>query len=109
MERRLSATLAADMVGFASMNERDEARTFERLRAFLSGNIGVLAFEAEDAGIAGDLRAQPEARGTPIGPYDLLIAAQAVRTGATLVTANAREFGRVRGLACQDWGGAARR
>jgi class 3 adenylate cyclase/TolB-like protein len=33
VERRLSAILAADVVGFASHNERDEAGTFERLRA----------------------------------------------------------------------------
>ncbi len=49
------------------------------------------------------LRATLEAAGTPIGPYDLLIAAQAFRTGATLVTANLSEFARVRGLAWQDW------
>jgi PIN domain len=52
---------------------------------------------------AGDLRATLEAAGTPIGPYDLLIAAQALRTGATLVTANVSEFARVRGLVWQDW------
>src|SRR3989442_10721715 len=44
-----------------------------------------------------DLRATLEAAGTPIGPYDLLIAAQALRSGATLVTANVSEFARVSG------------
>jgi hypothetical protein len=48
-----------------------------------------------------------EAGGTPIGPYDMLIAAQALRRGATLVTANVKEFSRVRGLAWQDWSAAA--
>ena len=43
-------------------------------------------------------------RGTPIGPYDTLIAAQARRRGATLVTSNLREFERVPGLALADWG-----
>ncbi len=52
---------------------------------------------------AGDLRAALEAAGTPIGPYDLLIAAQALRIGATLVTANVSEFARVSGLVWQDW------
>ena len=47
---------------------------------------------------AGDLRAALEAAGIPIGPYDLLIAAQALRNRATLVTANISEFARVRGL-----------
>jgi len=73
-----------------------------RLRTFLSGNIEVVSFEEADAVVAGDLRAELETGGTPIGPYDLLIAAQALRTGATLVTANV-EFARVRGLAWQNW------
>jgi tRNA(fMet)-specific endonuclease VapC len=79
----------------------------ERLRVFLSGRIDVAAFDAEDAETAGDLRATLEAAGTPIGPYDMLIAAQALRSGATLVTANVKEFARVRGLAWQDWSAAA--
>jgi tRNA(fMet)-specific endonuclease VapC len=75
----------------------------ERLRAFLSGGIEVAPFGEEDAQAAGDLRATLEAAGTPIGPYDLLIAAQALRSGATLVTANVSEFARVPGLDWQDW------
>lgn len=75
----------------------------ERLRTFLSGKINVVPFDETDAAGAGELRAKLEAAGTPIGPYDLLIAAQALRMGATLVTANASEFSRVRGLAWQDW------
>ncbi len=75
----------------------------ERLRIFLSGNIRVVPFDESDAADAGDLRAALEAAGTPIGPYDLLIAAQALRLNATLVTANVSEFARVRGLAWQDW------
>jgi len=75
----------------------------ERLRVFLSGGIEVSAFDEEDAKTAGDLRATLEGAGTPIGPYDLLIAAQALRSGATLVTANVAEFTRVPDLQWQDW------
>jgi len=75
----------------------------ERLRVFLSGRIEVGAFDEDDAKTAGELRATLEGAGTPIGPYDLLIAAQALRTGATLVTANVAEFTRVPGLQWQDW------
>jgi tRNA(fMet)-specific endonuclease VapC len=75
----------------------------ERLRVFLSGNIDIAPFDEEDAVAAGDLRAALETAGTPIGPYDLLIAAQALRSGSTLVTANISEFARVRGLVWQDW------
>ena len=49
----------------------------ERLRVFLSGVTSVLPFEQGDASIAGNLRSTLELVGTPIGPYDLLIAAQA--------------------------------
>ena len=75
----------------------------ERLRVFLSANIDVLPFVEEDAVAAGDLRALLESAGTPIGPYDLLSASQALRTGATIVTANVSEFSRVGGLFWQDW------
>jgi tRNA(fMet)-specific endonuclease VapC len=75
----------------------------ERLRVFLSGGIEVSAFDEDDAKTAGELRATLEGAGTPIGPYDLLIAAQALRTGATLVTANVAEFTRVPDLQWQDW------
>lgn len=75
----------------------------ERLRIFLSGAISVIPFDADDASTAGEVRAALEAAGKPIGPYDLLIAAQALRLRATLVTANVSEFSRVRGLVWQDW------
>ncbi|WP_164163056.1 PIN domain-containing protein, partial [Stenotrophomonas maltophilia] len=57
----------------------------------------VTAGAVNDAAHAGDIRATLEAAGTPIGAYDCLIAAQARRRGATLVTANSREFARVTG------------
>ena len=75
----------------------------DRLRVFLSGNIDIIPFEEDDAVAAGELRAALETAGTPIGPYDLLIAAQALRNRTTLVTANVSEFARVRGLSWQDW------
>jgi len=49
------------------------------------------------------LAAAAERRGAPIGPFDLLIGAQARRRGATLVTANTSEFELVPGLAVVDW------
>ncbi len=60
-------------------------------------------FDAADARAAGSVRNQLEAAGCPIGPYDLLIAGQALARGLTLVTANVREFQRVGGLDCEDW------
>lgn len=51
----------------------------------------------------GQARAELERRGAPIGAYDLLIAAHALSLGLTLVTNNAREFGRVPGLRIENW------
>jgi tRNA(fMet)-specific endonuclease VapC len=49
------------------------------------------------------IRAALEGSGTPIGGNDLLIAAHARSTGSTVVTANADEFKRVRGLKVENW------
>lgn len=82
----------------------DRRKQSDRLLAeFLAPGIVVLPFEAEDAAHAGDIRADLESKGTPIGAYDCLIAAQARRHGAALVTLNAREFSRVPGLIVADW------
>lgn len=63
----------------------------------------VLEFDKEDARRAGEIRAYLAARGTPIGPYDLLIAGQAVARRMILVTHNIGEFSRVPGLRSEDW------
>jgi tRNA(fMet)-specific endonuclease VapC len=75
----------------------------KRLETFLAGPVLVLPFEDADARVAGSVRAALESRGKPIGAYDLLMAAQALRHQLTLVTANVSEFSRVKGLAWQDW------
>lgn len=94
------------MVQVARSGHRRE--NAERLRIFLSGDIHITPFGEEDARSAGELCAALETAGTSIGPYDLLIADQALRNAATLVTANVSEFARVRGLAWQDWTAEAR-
>lgn len=63
----------------------------------------VVAFDAEDARAAGAVRAALAAAGTPIGPYDALIAGQALARGLVLVTHNPHEFARVEGLRVEDW------
>jgi tRNA(fMet)-specific endonuclease VapC len=63
----------------------------------------VLEFDKEDARQAGEVRALLAAKGTPIGPYDVLIAGQAVARDMILVTRNTQEFGRVMGLQIEDW------
>jgi len=51
----------------------------------------------------GQIRARLEKLGTPIGPYDLLIAATALANGLVLVTHNTREFLRIPGIHLEDW------
>jgi tRNA(fMet)-specific endonuclease VapC len=75
----------------------------DALDNFLALDVTPWPFEQEDAEEAGDVRAALERLGTPIGPYDVLIAAQARRRGAILVTANKNEFARVPRLQTQDW------
>jgi tRNA(fMet)-specific endonuclease VapC len=87
--------------GIANSARRKE--NADRLAVFLEAPIALLAFEPEDAEEAGTLRAELRRAGTPIGPYDMLIAAHARRRGAVLVTANATEFARVPGLMTEDW------
>ena len=63
----------------------------------------VVAFDKEDARQAGEIRAALAALGTPIGPYDVLIAGQAKSRDLILVSRNANEFSRVPGLRVEDW------
>ena len=72
------------------------------LDKFLGGGIEVVAFDTDDAAEAGVLRHRMEAKGRPMGPFDLLIAAQVLRLGATLVTRDAA-FTKVDGLKVEDW------
>lgn len=83
-------------------SHRRESNT-ARLQAFLSGPFEVLDWDDADARAAGEVRSQLEREGRMIGAYDALIAAQAVRRGITLVTANTKEFKRVDGLLWEDW------
>ena len=73
------------------------------LDVFLANGFEFAPFDAADAREAGSIRAALERAGRPIGPYDILIAAQARRRGAILVTSNVREFERVPGLLLVDW------
>jgi tRNA(fMet)-specific endonuclease VapC len=76
-------------------------RLFKAVEEVL-GEINVLPFDVADAEYGG-IRSELEAAGKPIGGNDLLIAAHAYATGATIVTANTDEFKRIRGLNVENW------
>ena len=63
----------------------------------------ILDFDCEDAHMAGQLRAALAKAGTPIGPYDILIAGQAKARDLILITRNTREFERIDGLSVENW------
>ncbi|MCW5772035.1 MAG: type II toxin-antitoxin system VapC family toxin [Rhodospirillaceae bacterium] len=69
----------------------------------LLGEIPVLPFDVSADAAYGGIRAALEVAGRPIGGNDLLIAAHARALGATIVTANADEFKRVKGLNVENW------
>jgi tRNA(fMet)-specific endonuclease VapC len=69
----------------------------------LLGEINVLPFDVPADAEYGGIRSVLEAAGKPIGSNDLLIAAHACATGATIVTANVDEFRRIRGLNVENW------
>jgi tRNA(fMet)-specific endonuclease VapC len=69
----------------------------------LLGEIRVLPFDVPADAAYGEIRQALEAAGQPIGGNDLLIAAHAHAIGATIVTANASEFKRIRGLNTENW------
>jgi tRNA(fMet)-specific endonuclease VapC len=69
----------------------------------LLGEINILPFDVPADAEYGGIRAELEAAGKPIGSNDLLIAAHAYASGATIVTANAGEFNRIRGLKVENW------
>ncbi|MDF0699283.1 type II toxin-antitoxin system VapC family toxin [Rhizobium sp. MC63] len=74
----------------------------ETLRLFMA-DFPTVGFEREDALAAGEVRAALAAKGTPIGPYDVLIAGQAKTRDLVLITNNVGDFRRVDGLRVEDW------
>ncbi len=103
--------LAASEVGVSSItvaelafgvSKSGSARNRAALQAFLVP-LDIAAFDLAAALAYGDLRANLQRRGQPIGPLDLQIAAHALSLDAILVTNNEREFRKVPGLSLENW------
>jgi tRNA(fMet)-specific endonuclease VapC len=65
--------------------------------------FNIIDFDQTAAAISGSIRASLESKGTPIGPMDLLLSAQALAHGLVLITNNEKEFRRVDGLRIENW------
>ncbi len=82
------------------------SRNIEKNRISLTGFLApfeIIGFDCIDAEYFGIIRAQLKREGKLIGPYDMLIAAQAMARDLTLVTNNTSEFSRISGLKIEDW------
>lgn len=94
------SAIAAHELFYCAFKSRRSARNVALIDAL---QFQVLEFDKEDARQAGEIRAVLSSQETPIGPYDVLIAGQAVARELILVTHNTGEFRRVPGLRTEDW------
>jgi tRNA(fMet)-specific endonuclease VapC len=69
----------------------------------LTSIVNILPLNEAEARYAASIRATLEKQGTPIGPYDVLIAGTALSNKGTLITHNLKEFERIKGLQLEDW------
>jgi len=82
---------------------RRSSRKLHLLIEVFTSNIAVMPFDADCAERFGALASDLAERGTPIGEYDVLIAAHALAIDVTLVTNNVKHFDRVRRLRVENW------
>jgi len=87
-------------VGIAkSVSPRKRKQQLQELLSLVT----IIPFDYVEAKYAADIRVKLEKKGTPIGPYDVLIAASAMAKNSILVTHNKKEFGRISQLKIKDW------
>ena len=98
----LVSTITQLELYYGAYRSAQQERNLEILQRFFS-QFTIIHLDPEAARIAGRIRAELAASGTPIGPYDVQIAAIAMANNLILVTHNTREFSRVNGLQIEDW------
>ena len=81
---------------------QDPSKERQKVERFISV-IAELPLDRASAQTAARIQMELERQGTPIGPYDLLIAGHALANGLLLVTNNTSEFQRVTGLKLESW------
>jgi tRNA(fMet)-specific endonuclease VapC len=87
---------------FGVSNSSQPEKNQRALTEFL-GPLEILDFPAAASVVYGEIRTHLQRAGTPIGSYDLLLAAHALQRELTLVTNNVREFLRVPDLRTENW------
>jgi tRNA(fMet)-specific endonuclease VapC len=98
----LISTITQLELYYGAYRSVQQERNLAILQRFFS-QFNIIALDSEAAKIAGRIRADLAASGTPIGPYDVQIAAIAMANNLILVTHNTKEFSRVNELQIEDW------
>jgi len=96
-------TVSAMEIEYGLILNPARARKIEPMIRSLLQDLHVFPYEPEDATATAAVRAALTKRGTPIGPYDVMIAGTALRRGLVMVTSNGSEFERIHGLILEDW------
>ena len=99
----LFSSVVAYELWYGVEKSQKKEQNAQRVQTFSAGPLEWAVFDEDDAREAGAIRAALEAADTSIGAYDVLLAGQARKRGAVLVTSNTDEFARVSGLVLEDW------
>jgi tRNA(fMet)-specific endonuclease VapC len=97
----LCSVVVAELV-FGALRSQNKAKNLADVAHFAAGFVS-LPFDDAAARHHAELRAHLAPLGTPIGPYDSMIAAIALAHDVTLITHNVVEFSRVPTLKIEDW------
>jgi tRNA(fMet)-specific endonuclease VapC len=100
-EARICSVVRMELI-FGAYRSKQVAATLTAVEDLLLG-LPSLPIDDAVANTAGRIRAELAALGTPVGPYDALIAACGLTHGIVIVTRNVAEFGRVAGLSVENW------
>lgn len=102
----LSTVTVMEIAYGLALNPARAVRLRPVLDAFI-GAVKIIDYDSDAAHETASLRAVLRAKGTPIGPFDTMIAGTALARGLVMVTANTGEFRRVDGLTLEDWSAEA--
>jgi tRNA(fMet)-specific endonuclease VapC len=97
----ISSVVLMELYFGAEKSINPEANT--RIIDLFTTRLGVLDYDSQAAQHTGQIRAELSKKGTPIGPYDQMIAGHARSIGLIIVSNNIREFERVSGLRLENW------
>jgi len=87
---------------YGAYKSNNQEKTLSRIIEFLD-TFDTAEFNDDVAQVCGKIRASLEKKGKPIGPYDLMIAATAMKNDFVLISNNTREFHRIENIKLEDW------